>query len=316
MATIYRGPHWILPQLVGLGGCEILVCLSCLCYSIYVYRTHNVTRPNRRQSNASNGSGNGSNSSSSRSSSNPIASSLKYMNFIGVSSFLCCSITQCINIWYWNVQYDTYSAAQTMTWFTTWLFWSTGIFMTYLLFLHRIRTTFTNSSFEPSQFTLWSLYILLTLYAILWLTVFILPILIYVPGSGLSREEMFDFQWKLSVPIAVVDILLSVSMTYIFVSRLYSLILMQTAIHYDESLAKMPGSTTMKSEHSLRRRTHKMSFLEGTYYQMIRISVKIGILAIVSLTSSLILLGLRVASFYLSYGAMVAKVAAMWLQVS
>ena len=123
-----------------------------------------------------------------------------------------------------------------MTWFATWLFWSNGIFMTYLLFLHRIRTTFSNSTFEPSRFTLCCLYILLTLYAMLWLTVFVLPIMIYVDGSGLSREEMFDLQWKLSVPIAIVDILLSVSMTWIFVSRLYALILMQTAMHYDESL--------------------------------------------------------------------------------
>jgi len=237
------------------------------------------------------------------------------MNFCGVISFLLCSIAQCINIWFWNMKYTEYSVTQTMTWYTAWWFRSTGIFMTYLLFLHRIRTTFSNSTFEPSRLTLWSLSFLLTLYAILWLTVFILPLLIYVEGTELSREEMFDFQWKLSVPIAAVDILLSVSMTYIFVSRLYSLILMQTAIHYDESIAKLPGSTTMHSQHSLRRRTHKMSFLEGTHFQMIRISVKIGILAIVSLTSSLILLALRVTSFYLSYRAMAAKVAAMWLQI-
>ena len=306
MATTYRGPHWILPQMVGLGGCEILVCLSCLCYSIYVYRTHNVTRQSDRHSSASNGSENGS---------NPIAPSLKYMNFIGITSFLCCSITHCVNLWYWHMEYWKYTAAQTMTWYGALLFWSIGIFMTYLLVLRRIKITFTNSSFEPSRFTLWSLDILLTLFAILWLTVFISPISIYIEGTSLSREKLYALQWKLSVAIAVVDILLSVSMTYIFVSRLYCLILMQTAMHYDESIAKMPGSTTMHSQHSLRRRTHKMSVLEGTYYQMIRISVKIGILAIVSLASSLILLGLHVAYHLLTWGV-VAKAVDVWLQVS
>ena len=202
-----------------------------------------------------------------------------------------------------------------MTWYGALLFWSIGIFMTYLLVLRRIRITFTNSSFEPSRFTIWSLYILLTLFAILWLTVFISPISIYIEGTGLSREKLYALQWKLSVAIAVVDILLSVSMTYIFVSRLYSLILMQTAMHYDESIAQMPGSTTMHSQHSLRRRTHKMSVLEGSYYKMIRISVKIGILAIVSLASSLILLGLHVAYHLLTWGV-VAKAVDVWLQVN
>merc|ERR1719300_92088 len=105
-------------------------------------------------------------------------------------------------------------------------------------------------------------------------------------------------------------------MTWIFVSRLYALILMQTAIHYDESIKTVSGTQTiLHSQHSLRRRTHKMSFLDGTYYQMIRISVKIAILAIVSLTSSLILLAFRVTSFYLSYQSPMAKVAAIWIQI-
>jgi len=240
------------------------------------------------------------------------------MNLCGVISFVLCCILQCINIWYWNVYFDDFSAIQTLTWYGTWFCWSTGIFMTYLLFLHRIQTTFSNSTFEPSACTLRSVHVLLTLYAALWLTASAAPLFIFIEDSAfsLSRERVFEIQWTLSGPIAVVDIVLSVSMTWMFVSRLYALILTQTAIHYDETTKPPSRSPTLvHSQSSLRRRTQKMSFLEGTHYQMIRISVKIAILAIVSLTSSLILLAFRTTSFVLSYDTPMAKVAAMWIQM-
>ena len=271
-APPYRNPNWIIPQLVILGGTECLVCLFCVLYLLYNYRANSSMKS--------------------------IPSSLKWMNICGVSSFLLCGIMQCINIWYWNVYYTEYSVIQTITWYSTWLFWTIGIFMTYLLFLYRIRTTFRDSSLEPSRCTLYSLYLLLSLYMILSLTVFILPLFIYMEGSGLSREELFDLQWTLSVPLAVLEIVTSISMIWIFVSRLRSLILKQSSHSPDEFAG---------SEYSLKERRQRLLVLRG-------IKVKIAILALVSLTSSSILMGFRVASFYLSYKSPMAKVAAIWLQ--
>merc|ERR1712096_73499 len=175
--------------------------------------------------------------------------------------------------------------------------------MTYLLFLNRIETTFGGSSFQPSRCTIHSLYVLLTLYFLIWCTACTLPIANELFEVGILRETLFDVQYVLSVPIGLVDVTLSISMTYIFVSRLYRLILLQTA-----------GNSMIRRRIDEHLEVHG-SFLSHSHYQMIRISVKIAVLAITSLTSSLILLSFRAVSFYLSYESPMAKVAAIWIQV-
>ena len=291
----YRNPNWVLPFWI-FGGFEFIVCLCCLSFSIYIYRTHNVTPSNPN---------------------GMIAPSLKYMNLCGVISFLLCSIVQCINIWYWNVDYHQYSFVQTMTWDGTWFFWSVGIFMTYLLFLHRIRITFSNSSLQPSKCTLWSLYISLTIYLLLFLTSTILPIFLFIEGSNLTRSRLYDIQFVLPIPIAVLEILISLSMTWIFVSRLYSLILMQTVHHYDESIKSLPGlPTKMHSHFSLHQRTQALSVLDDAkYHRMMQISVKTSMLTIVSLTSSSILMALRAANCLKSKETPMAKLTEWWVQM-
>lgn len=285
----WRNPGWVLPFWI-IGGIEILVCLSCFCFSIYVYRNHGVStsRPDGF-----------------------IAPSLKYMNLCGVISFLCCSITQCINVWYWNVYYDTHSLIQTVTWSGTWFFWSTGIFMTYLLFLHRIRITFTGSSLEPSRCTIISLYILLSLYFVLYLSSSILLILLFFDKN--IRIRLGGLEFILPISFVVLELVLSISMTWTFVSRLYSLILMESVHYYDESMKAMAGASdaaVIHSQHSLRRRTYKMSFTDDS--QMMHISVKIAILITVSLTSSAVLMGLRAADCFLSSETLIGKAMAMY----
>ena len=126
--------------LVSTGILESLVCFSCLCYAIYVYCTH-ITVPvayTRRAHVRS------------------ISLPLKLMTLCGITSFLMCSISQSTHLWYPDEDGDftKYAVLQGVTWYGTWLSWSTGIFMTYLLFLHRTRHTFAGSSFSLSQTTL------------------------------------------------------------------------------------------------------------------------------------------------------------------
>ena len=295
----YRNPDWIIPQLVVLGGIEFIVCACCLFYSIYVYRRND--KPDPRDDGRTRFS----------------ATSLKYMNFCGVTSFLLCCIVQCINLWYWNVYYDDFSAIQTLTWYATWFLWSVGMFMTYSLFLHRIRTTFRKSAFAPSTITRYYLYILMTIYAMLWITASILPLFIYIDigGGTMSRERVFEIESAFSLPIAAVDVLLTVSMTLIFVSRLHHLISMQIADHYESIELKEQNKSALSDSPWPRTGRRTLSFLSHSHSKMIAVSVKVAVLAITSLTSSVLLLGFRPVSFFMAYQTAMDKVASMWIQM-
>eukprot|EP01084_Bolivina_argentea_P113621 202468_1 len=281
-APAYRNPHYLIPQLYILGGVEFIVCFVSLCYSLYIYKTDKQITSKHV---------------------------LKYMNFFGILSFLCCDISQCINIYYWNVYYWQYSTTQTITWYLTWLFWSCGIFMSYLLFLNRITTTFKQSTFEPSAKTIYYLYSLLFIYGLLWIIACFSPVFTYL-FHNITRSLIFKVEFIISIPITIFDILITCSMIYIFVSRLYKLILMQTSMIYNEQYEIL--NISLNEFDSTRMR---MSLLwTSRLTQMMKVSVKISILTITSLTSSFILITLRSISFFLSYKSPLAKCAAMWMQ--
>ena len=286
-STKWSNQTWIKIQLYTIGTVELVICVTCVIYVSCIYCKDDKKGNSPRK---------------------PISSSLKCMNLCGVIAFLLCGIVQCFNIWYWNTCCSENSFIQlVISWYGTWFLWGTGIFMTYLLFLHRIRTAFSNSTLKPSQCTLCSLYLLLTLYVIAFITMtIVLPILIFID------ESYRDISWKLSLPLAMAEIPISTTMTYIFVSKLYSLILTQTVHYYDEAKESTP---------SLKQKSHKMSILEGKQYQrMLRITVKIAILAVVSLTSSSILMGTylwSIAYIYFNgeYNYLMGKISAIYLQV-
>ena len=278
--TAYRSPDYIIPQVVILGGIELIVCFGSLCFSIYVYRTHDHHIP--------------------------LSSSLKCMNLWGIISFLLCNISQCINIYCWNMYYWEFSAVQTMTWYTTWFFWSSGIFMSYLLFLNRIETTFNKSAFSPPPRTMLCLYWLLSIYGCIWMTASLLPIVLYVRSSvsSLDRSSVFEIEFILSIPICIIDVIITLSMTHIFVSRLYRLILLQTRMSYEEQMDRAQAE-----------RLRVSLLMTNKQHRMIGVSVKIAILAISSLLSSLILISFRAISFFMRYESPLAKVAAIWIQM-
>ena len=284
--TIYRGPQYLIPQLYILGGIEFLICLCCLCYSLYVYKTYISTKREK------------------------INKSLKYMNFCGMLSFLFCSISQSINIYYWNSFYWTFSTTQTITWYLTWFWWSLGIFMSYLLFLNRIKTTFKNSIYEPKHKTMIYLYILLTMYAIIWIFAAFIPYTIYI--FNVDRDIIFEIEFILSIPITLIDILITASMTFIFVSRIYKLILLQTKTTFNEELQNVRDFARTSNSPSSHVRVTLL--ITNQHRVLMTVSVKIALLAITSLVSSLILITLRAISFFMSYKSVIAKCAAMWIQ--
>lgn len=183
-----------------LGCIAIIICLTSLCYSIYVYKTY---RPfdNKNQS---------------------LSLSLKILNFCGVLSFLLCAISQTIGGYYFNYIYWKWTTVQTLTWHFTYLFWSCGQFFSYLLFLNRIKETFQSSYYSPSKLAIYYIHSLLAIFGITWLVANIVPFMLFFPHDGMTREIMHKIEFYCSLPIMSIDIILIVSMTYMFVSRLVS----------------------------------------------------------------------------------------------
>ena len=185
---------------------------------------------------------------------------------------------------------------------------------TYSLFLNRIKTTFKNSALALSIITRYYLYILMSLYIFLWFIASIIPLFIYINirGVSVSRDRVFQIESALSLLIAVIDILLSVSMIYIFVSRLHHLVSTQIVDHYES----IEMDNVQRGRRNVRTRSRRtLSFLSNTHSKMIEISVKVAVLAITSLTSSVMLMVFRAVSFFFGYRTVVDKVASIWIQI-
>eukprot|EP01084_Bolivina_argentea_P205124 350462_1 len=279
----YRNPGWLLPELI-IAAIEISICLCCFIYSIYVYRT---SRGAQQLS---------------------LSISLKLLNLFGISSFLLCSVTQSINAYYYNTFWWEFTMVQTSTWYLTWFFWSCGQFISYLLFLDRIKTSFEKSSYAITQLTKICSYILLLIYQILWTISNFVPFMLFIPNEPISRTNIYKIEFYMTIPTTFIDVIITFSMTYMFVSRLYKLILLQTTIDYNEQ-KEISNSCSVSIE--------KPILLKQRHKKMIKVSVKITALTVTSLISSLILITFRAVSNFHQWKdtSFLDKVCVFWLQI-
>ena len=264
MATPYRNPDWVVPVLI-IGSVQIVTCLCSLCYSLYVYKTYHTYHSKKKEK---------------------LPTRLKIFNFCGILAFLLCAVWQSINGYYYNKIYWEFSTLQTMSWYFTWLFWSIGQFISYLLFLDRIKSSFTGSIYQPSAATKSYLYILLTIFGIVWAIANFLPFLMYIQisdNTSIDRSLVFKVEFYCSIPVGIIDIIITISMVHIFVSRLYKLVLTQTKVDHDDF------SSNSRQEPLL---------LKDSHLNMIRISVKITILSVTSLLSSVVLFVFRGITYF------------------
>ena len=229
-----------------IGILQIMICLFCLFYSVYVYKTYHYSIKRSKSA---------------------LGKSLKILNTFGMIFFVCCSITLTLNIYYWNVEgCITGPINITVTWYLSCFFWGYGQLFSYLLFLNRIKTVFNNSLYQLNQNTIYFLYILLFLYGVLWFCQAASPLL-YIKNTITSLQN-YQFQVFIHVPLCIIDILIVISMTFIFSSRLYR-VMMATGI--DQSAV--------------------------THNKMIKAAVKCSTLTFSSLLSSLILITVRMVSY-------------------
>eukprot|EP01084_Bolivina_argentea_P080223 145357_1 len=275
--TWYRCPQWVIPQ-ISLGVVECIVCFTCLCYSLYVYKTY-IYRSN-----------------------NSLSNSLKFMNLFGIIAFLCCGIVECINIYYWNQFYWKYSTIQTLTWYLTYFFWSLGQFMSYLLFLDRIKVSFEDSVYAPSKSTILFLYLLIMLHLLTWSIANFFPFTTLNDVDG-NLDNNWLIEFYLSIPITILDIFITICMTYIFTSRLYRVMLIQTVAKTNDYKTRQNNALNTSL------------IITNQHTKMIKVSVKITILSVTSLISSLILITLRAITYHNKWGTPLDKIHTIWLQI-
>eukprot|EP01084_Bolivina_argentea_P287149 492680_1 len=289
--SLWRGPIWIIPQII-VGSIEFIVCFCCLLYSCYVYTTYHTRSSYHKHKQTMS-----------------LPKFLKIFNLLGITSFMLCSITQVFDAYYYNKIYWKYTAANTLFWYSTWFLWSCGQCVSYSLFLNRIKKTFESSVYKPTKLTIYSLHILIIMYGLSWTIANLLPFILYTPyvDNTISRSKIFEFQFYFSISVTVIDICITFSMTYIFVSRLYQLILLQTTNAYNEN---NNSELSYSSSSSL-----SSSLLSNKNIKMITISVKITVLSVTSLLSSVILIVFRAISYFMSYNTPLDKCMAFWLHI-
>ena len=160
--------------------------------------------------------------------------------------------------------------------------------LSYLLFLNRIKETFTYSVYEPSTCTLIYLYILLGIFGIAWMIANVVPFLLLFPNYELTRQTMDEIEFYSLIPVIIIDIILTLSMASMFVSRLYKLLLVQISQNPQSRCSSkgVPLLLTLKHEN------------------LIQISVKITILTVTCLLSAILLVGFKaIVNFVVAHKA-------------
>ena len=286
--SIYRGPHWIVPQLYILGIIECISCFGCLFYSLYIYKTANPVKKLKHGK-------------------DPLLIRTRYIHCIAISSFCLCSISHCINIYWYNKYYWTYTPIMDITWYFTWFSWSFAQFLSYLSFLNRIIMVFNQSAFSVKNYTKSYLYILLSMYITLWM------ILCIIGWTNIDPTQVYTIEWILSIPLTLIDVLITVSMTLIFVSRLYKLVLIQTLSNKDEPFSDHENNAD-GNRHSINTLNTSL-LITSKEIRLIQVSVRITILSTTSLISSLLLMAFRAISYWYDYVSIFDKISAIWLQI-
>ena len=291
----YRNPNWAILQ-VGLGVIASIICFICLCIVIYVYKTYQVRGKNS------------------------LSLSLKLLNLFGVLSFLFAAISQSVNEYYWNVYYWQESTSQTASWLSMQFFWSFGEFMSYLLFLDRIKITFKNSAFEPSKWIILFLYSLSIMFEMCWIMKTIIPIIFwtqYMDNTAFTQNVSYQIEIYLTIPTMIIAATIILSMSYIFVSRLLKMILLQTRMRYQSFDGHHKDSYIMndKTSNTNSSPLTEELILTNKNIQIIRICVKMATLSISSLLSSFVFASFDCAAYYHNFDGPTDKIRMIWLQI-
>ena len=252
----------------SIAALQSIICIGCLLVSV-----HNLFLVRKRQRRVERWS---------------ICEVVRICTLLGVTLFTISSIAQSCLFWSWETcqEMSIYSA---VLGFVIMFCWSSGQFCSYLAFLYRLIDTFSESTYSVSSTTIMYLVILLILYEVAWIVQCVANITYWLPGlmyGAFKHKELVNrIDHSMDISILILDVLITVSMMYMFVSRLF---------------AVMRGQTQFVNDPVAQREALNRSLdVDQSNYKLMRLSIKIAVLSITSLVSSLILVSFNEAVLYL-----------------
>lgn len=280
MSPNFQSKHWETVK-VSIAVIQSCIALGCLLFAFYVL----CINPKRK---------------SSRPKWIPCCTILGLICFVMSPVFLACSyMTTHISHWYFIKIAEIRLA----------LFcWSFGHFFSYFVFLLRLIDTFSNSSYRVSRETIILSVILLILYEISWIIKCAAPFLLWNDirsDDDFSHSKIRRFLVYISIPILFLDVLITVAMTYMFISRL--IIVMGGSVGGQIVDIHDPRSRMDALDESLS--------VEGTNQKMMNLSIKVAVLSITSLFSSLLFVSVGAMGIYFDFGGIMLLLTYLGLQI-
>ena len=269
---LQRGLFW-LPIDMTIGVIQCISCCACLLYALYAYKNLNMN----------------------------VSKSFIILTIICLTLFLMTAITITINGWYYNYLWYTFVPPTWNTWQLGWLFWSFGQGISYILFIIRLQSIFNHTTYSLKTYTIICLATLIFVYLALWICMTCIPLYLLnkdtsakTTSEGLREAELWHITWLFSFIVPALDVIITVSMMYMFISRLFKLITTQTV----NEMSNFDKPTDQESEVSTEQTvvTPPMSFKDR---QLMNVAIRISILTLVSLLGSILTVVFRGWSAYL-----------------
>ena len=219
--------------------------------------------------------------------------------FLGLVCFIASAVSQVIRFReYVGSNFDIGITISAVTCMTS---WSLGHFFSYLVFFLRLTNAFSDSIYALPKYTVIYLVSLLICYfPICWITKSTILFLFW--SDRLSPLTLEQFEYVMNIPILILDVLLSISMTYIFVSRLLAIMRTQTDIEHKGCHLRLAAL-----DQSLK--------FNGFNRKLMNLSVKTVVLSTTSLFASLILMSYDAVAFYFHLSTIAVLPLYLWLQI-
>jgi len=248
----HKGPIWLEIDLT-IGIIQCIATFACLVYAIYLYRDIK----------------------------DKLTKSFIILTLVCLMLFVWTAIVFTINGYYYNAIWWAHTPMTWNTWPLGWLCWSLGQCVSYILFILRLQAVFQTSAYQLSIYTKIYLTVMLSIYVILWTVVSAIP-MYQLNGNqekdDIAEEELRDFQLYSSFALSAMDVVITVSMIYMFVSRLNKLLVESTT-------NRMGESSDGRSNDGFDSPKPRLTFQQKA---LINVAIKVTILSLVSLVSSML----------------------------
>ena len=198
---------------------------------------------------------------------------------LGLISFVITSITQAIYsyIFIWK-DYQHFVVEMFVLEFINIFFWSYGQFCCYSVFLLRLIDVFSGSPFHVKRCPIILLVTMVILYELVWIVNCVATFIYWMEYWNvfdISHKKLFDQIKNFTlIPTLILDVLITITMTHLFLSRLFKDMHSQIKNENDQDMRMIKLSQSLSGGHANQR--------------MMSLGVKASVLSITTLLSSLL----------------------------